>query len=163
GLLQLHEISRAIGRESVAAVHESVQEHALNLILLRQLDERVKVALVRMHAAVGHESEEMKLPATGARVLHRFEQRRVLEELAALNHQRDARSTQMHDAPGANVQMADLAVAHLPFGETDERAAGLNERVGIFTQQAVVSRLSRERDGVGIGFGSVTPAVEDDE
>jgi hypothetical protein len=39
----------------------------------------------------------------------------------------------------------------------------VNESVGIFAQQAVVGRLSGERDGVGLGFGAITPAIEDDE
>ena len=69
----------------------------------------------------------------------------------------------MHDASGANVEVPDLAVAHLSLRQPYERSAGMNQRVGIFAQQPVVSRLARKRDGVGFGFGSVTPAVENDE
>ncbi len=69
----------------------------------------------------------------------------------------------MHDAAGADVEVADLAVAHLAFGQADERAAGVDERVGILAQQAVVGGLAGECDGVGFGFGAVAPAVEDDE
>ena len=85
------------------------------------------------------------------------------EELAVLDHQLDAGAVHVHDAAGADVEVADFAVAHLPVGQADEVAAGVNERVGILAQQAVVGRLAGERDGVGLGFGAVSPAVEDDE
>jgi hypothetical protein len=39
----------------------------------------------------------------------------------------------------------------------------MNQRVGILTQQPIVSRLAGKGDGVGLGFGAVSPAVEDDE
>jgi len=57
--------------------------------------------------------------------------------------------------------MSDLAVAHLAFRQADERSTGMDERVGILAQQAVVSGLARERDGLGLGLGAVAPAVED--
>ncbi len=85
------------------------------------------------------------------------------EELAVLDHQVDAGDVHVHDAPGADVEMANLAVAHLPFGQADERSAGMNQRVGILAQQPVIGRLARERDGIGLGFGAISPAVEDDE
>ena len=85
------------------------------------------------------------------------------EEFAVLDHQVDAGDVHVNDAAGADVEMPNFAVAHLPFGQADRRPAGLNQRVGIFAQQAVVVGLARERDGVGFGFGAVSPAVEDDE
>ncbi len=85
------------------------------------------------------------------------------EEFAILDHQVDARDVHVNDAAGADVEMPDFAVAHLPLGQADERPAGVDQRVGIFAQQAVVGRLARQRDGVGLGFGAVSPAIEDDE
>src|SRR5690242_18871698 len=105
----------------------------------------------------------MKLAAAGARVLHRTEQNGMLEEFAVLNHQLNAGRVHVNDAPGANIQVADFAVAHLPFGQADVWAAGLDQGVRIFLQQAVVSWLSRERDSVSFGFGPITPAVKDDK
>ena len=69
----------------------------------------------------------------------------------------------MHDAPGADVEVADFAVAHLPFRQADERTTGLNQRVWVFPQKAIVRRLAGECDGVGFGFGPIPPAVEDDK
>ena len=39
----------------------------------------------------------------------------------------------------------------------------MNESIGILAQQPVIGGLAGERDGVGFGFGAVSPAVEDDE
>ena len=162
-LLQLLEVSRAVGGQRVAAVHEGVHEDAVHAVLLRHLQQRVEMRLLRMHAAVGKQSEQMQPPLAGARMLHGIEQHGMREEFAVLDHQIDARDVHVHDAPRADVEVPDFAVAHLPFGQSDERPAGVNERVGILAQQPVVGRLARERDGVGFGFGTVSPAVEDDE
>ncbi len=119
--------------------------------------------LPRMHAAIGEQTEQMQPAAAGAGVLHGVDQHGMREEFAVLDHQLDARDVHVHDAPGADIEVADLAVAHLAVGQPDERAAGVNQRVGILAQQAVVGRLAGQRDGVGLGFGAVSPAVEDDE
>src|SRR5262249_16912442 len=87
----------------------------------------------------------------------------MVEEFSTLNHQLDTSRVHVHDAPGANIQMPNFAIPHLAFRQADVRTAGLNQRVGILAQQAVVSRLPRQRDGVSVGLGSVTPTVEDDE
>ena len=119
--------------------------------------------LLGVHAAVGDAGRTDAAAAAGAGILHGVEQHGMGEEFAVLDHQVDAGDVHVHDAAGADVEMADFAVAHLPFGQSDERAAGVNQRVGILAQQAVVGGLAGERDGVGLGFGAVSPAVEDDE
>ena len=85
------------------------------------------------------------------------------KQFAVLDHQIDARDVHVHDAAGADVEMPDLAVAHLPLGQSDKRPAGMNQRVGILPQQAVIGGLARERNGVGFGFGAVSPAVKNDQ
>jgi len=105
----------------------------------------------------------MQLTSTQLGIFHRVEQHWMREEFAVLDHQIDARNFHMHDAPGANIQMAHFAVAHLALGQPDKRPAGMDERIGIFAQQPVIRRLAREGDGVGLGFSPVSPAVEDDE
>ena len=121
------------------------------------------MGLIRVHAAIGKQSEEMQPAATGARILHGREQNGVRKEFAILNHQLDAGTVHVHDASGTDVEMADFAVAHLSVGQADVVAAGLNQRVGIFAQQAVVVGLAGQGDGVGFGLGAVAPAVENDQ
>src|SRR5579863_270688 len=105
----------------------------------------------------------MQSPFAYACMLHGREQHGMREELAVLDHQVDARDVHVHDAAGTDVEMPDLAVAHLPLGQADERSTCVNQRVGILAQQAVVSGLACQSDGVGLGFGAVSPAVENDQ
>src|ERR1700730_16319235 len=105
----------------------------------------------------------MQSSLANSRMFHGGEQNGMREELTVPDHQVDASDIHMDDAAGANVEMSDLAIAHLPFGQANERSAGVNQCVGIFAQQAVVGGLARQRDRIGFGFGAVTPAVEDDQ
>src|SRR5215470_13964026 len=118
---------------------------------------------VRVDAALGEQSKNVQASFTAARMLHGREQNGVAEELAILDHQVDARDVHVNDAPGTDVEMADLAITHLAVGQADIVSAGLDERVGILVQQAVVIGLASKRNGIGLGFGAVSPAIEDDE
>src|SRR5579884_451408 len=121
------------------------------------------MALVGVNTPVRNEPKKVKLVLARTSVLHGIKEHRMAEQVTVLNHQLDARRIHVDDAARANVQVSDFAVAHLTFGQSDERAASLNQRVRIFAQQAVVRRLTSEGDGIGVRFGAVTPAVEDDQ
>jgi len=66
-------------------------------------------------------------------------------------------------AAGADVEVADFTVAHLAFGEADGGAGGLDQGVGEFADEFVVSGFAREGDGVALGFGAEAPSIEDGE
>ena len=87
----------------------------------------------------------------------------MLEQLAVLDHQVDAGDIHVDDASGADVQVPDFAVAHLPVRQSDEAPAGVNQRVRILGEQLVIVRLARQRNGIGIRGRSITPAIEDDQ
>ena len=101
------------------------------------------MGLLRVHSTIRHQPEQMQATAAGAGVLHRRDQGGVGEQLSILNHQIDAGDIHVHDAPCSDVEMAHFTVAHLPFRQSDEGAAGVNEGVGILAQQAVVGGLAR--------------------
>ena len=105
----------------------------------------------------------MQTTFASAGIGHGFEKNGMLEEFAVLDHQLNAGTIHVDDAAGADIQMTDFAVTHLSVGQPNIRAAGLNQRIGVFTQQPVIHRLAGESDGVGFGLGAVSPAVEDDE
>jgi hypothetical protein len=98
-------------------------------------------------------------PTLAATVHGLLEKRHVLQLLVG-NEQVDARDVHVHDAAGADVEVADFAIAHLAFGKPDVGAGGVDERVGKFFEQHVVGGLARESDGVTFGFGAESPAVE---
>ena len=66
-------------------------------------------------------------------------------------------------APGAEVEVADLGVAHLPGGQADGLAAGGQLRVVVALPQPVEHRRVGERDRVARPVRRQPPAVEDDE
>src|SRR6266566_7012687 len=123
-----------VGWQRVASVHEGVNEDPLDFILLSHLEQRMKMGLIRVHAAIRNQAEKMKLSSTGARVLHGVEQYGMFEEVPVLNHQLDAGRIHVDHAPGSNVQMPYFTVAHLIARQTDVLAAGMDQRVGIFAQ-----------------------------
>src|SRR5258708_32217698 len=99
-----------------------------------------------MHATVRNQSQQMHLPPAGTSILHSSQQRRIRKKIAVLNHQLDASAIHEYNAPGADVEVPDLAVAHLPFGKANIGTAGVNECVGIFAQQPVICGLALESD-----------------
>ena len=69
-LFELRDIAGAGSGRRVAAVHEGVDEDALQAVLARRAQQRIEVILVRVNAAVGDQPEEMQLPSAFARALH---------------------------------------------------------------------------------------------
>ncbi len=162
-LLQLLQVAGAAGRQGIAPIHECMHEDAVHIILLRHFQESVKVGLMGMHATVRNQTQQMQLPPAGTSIAHSSQQRGIRKKIAVLNHQLDASAIHNYNAPGADVEVSDLAVAHLPFGKADIGTAGVDECVGMLAQQPVVCGLARERDSVGFGLGTIAPAIEDDE
>lgn len=68
----------------------------------------------RMDAAIAAQSHQVQ--AMRARVSHQIEQHGDAKEFARGDHDVDARYIHVNDAPGADIQMPDLAVAHLSLG-----------------------------------------------
>src|SRR5580765_8497885 len=121
------------------------------------------MGLLRVNTAVRNKTEEMEATAPRTRVFHCGDERRVREKVSVLNHQINAGDVHMDNSTRTNVEVPDFTVAHLAFGESDERPAGMNQRIGIFAQQAVIGGLASKRDCIRFRLGAVTPAVEDDE
>ena len=91
------------------------------------------------------------------------EQRLVLEEGAVGDRVVDPGQVLLDDRPGAEVEVADLGVAHLPVGQADVATLGREPGVREALPEVVEDRGLGERDRVaGPGLGQA-PAVEDDE
>src|SRR5207302_2416931 len=109
------------------------------------------MVLVRVDPAIGEQAAKMQLAAATARVLHGFYQDRVAGEITFFNHKVDLGDVHVNHTPRANVQVTDFAVAHLSLRQADKSSAGVDERVGIFGEQAVIVGLTRQGNGVGFG------------
>ena len=75
----------------------------------------------------------------------------------------DAREVLRHDRARAEVEMADLGVAHLALGQADRLALGGELRVRVRLPQPVEHGGVGERDGVPRPVRGEAPSVEDDE
>jgi len=89
------------------------------------------------------------------------DERGVFKEAAVRDRLVDAGNVHADDAACAEIEMADLGVAHLAVRKTDKVVAGVNEGAGKLFDKAVVDRLARKRDGIAMSIGTVTPPVED--
>ncbi len=98
-----------------------------------------------------------------ARVLHGFNQYWIAVEIAFFDHEIDLGDVHVHHASGADVQMPDFTVAHLPLWQADKAPAGVNESVGILGKQPVIVRFARQRNGIGFGGRRITPAIENNQ
>ncbi len=117
------------------------------------------MAHVRVHAPVGDEPEQVDVLAA----LERGDERRVLEERAVLDRLVHAHQVLEGHASGADREMSDLRVPHLPGRKADRLPGGLEGRVRVLGPQAVEGRRVGELDRVpGPGRGEA-PAVQDDE
>ena len=138
-----------------------MHKDALQPVFARRAQQRVEMLLVRVHAAVRDQAEQMQLPSALARPLHGLHDRRVLLELARSDQRVDARDVHLHNAARADVQVADFAVAHLPVRQAHKVVRSLDQRVRELAQQLVVGGLAGQRNGIVGGFGAITPSVKD--
>ena len=96
-----------------------MDENVLHSLLRRDFEQREKMIEMRMDTAIANQSEQMQSPLPPARHCL-LEERHVAHRLLR-DKQVDARHVHVHDAPRADVEMADFAVAHLPIGQTHGR------------------------------------------
>jgi hypothetical protein len=75
----------------------------------------------------------------------------------------DARDVHHRDAAGAEVEVTDLAVAHLPRRQAHVGAARADEPVRVLRVQRGEPRGLGEADRVVGGLGALAEAVEDHE
>ena len=95
------------------------------------------MALVGVDAAIGEEAEEVEGAAILSGELHGAERGwgPVKKEPSAMALV-DAGHVHADDASGAEVEVADLGVAHLAIGEADEVFAGAEQGVGELAEEA---------------------------
>ena len=122
-----------------------------------ELDQRLQVAVGRVHAAFRDEPDEVH--ARG--VAQRLEQHLVLGQRPVLDRLVDAHEVLLDDRPRAEVEVADLRVAHLPLGQPYARAAGGQRGVVVLLPESVEHRRVGERDRVARPIRRQPPAVED--
>ena len=151
------EVAAAAVRQRVAAVGEGVEDEVGDALLRGELDRRLDVLPAGVDAAVGDQAEQVQAPARAAAgALAGGEQRLVLEEAAVGDRVVDPGQVLLDDRAGAEVEVADLGVAHLAVGQADVAALGRELRVRVALPELVEDRRLGKRDrvaGPGLGAG----------
>ena len=158
----LHIPLSARGR-NVAAVHKAVNKDLCEPVILCELDERIEMRQMAMHAAIRTQSHEVQRRIMLLAVLDCSKERGILKELAVVNRFRDAGKLLIHDAPGADVQMPHLGIPHLPRGQAHIHAARLQQGMRVAVPQRLDIRNAVGLDGVALFFLAIAKAVKDEQ
>ena len=130
----------------------------------RELDAGLEVLPAGVDAAVGDEADQVQAPAR--RFAARAQAARSAsfsKKLPSATRVVDPGQVLLDDRAGAEVEVADLGVAHLPVGQADVAARGRQLRVRVALPERVEGRRLGERDRVARPGLGEAPAVEDDE
>jgi hypothetical protein len=125
--------------------------------------QRGDLVLVRMHAAGRHQAHDVGGAAGCLQGGNGIAQHRVGGEAAVGDGGVDARQVLHHHAPGAEVHVADLGVAHLSARQPHLVLGGVDQGVRRGGEEAVQVRRRRLADGVVLAGLAMAPAVEDAE
>ena len=151
-------------RRDVATVGERVDPRVpVHALPLGEREQRTQMVDVRVDSARGDEPEQVDVAAVVARALHRGDEGRVLEERPARDRAVHAHEVLEQDAAGADREVADLGVPHLPRRKPDRLARGRELGVRVPLPERVEDRRVRELDRVPRSRGREPPTVEDDE
>ncbi len=122
-----------------------------------KLDERLQVGKARVHAAVGDQADQMDALGAGQRAHDCV----VLAEHAIDDGVVDACEVLAYDGAGAEVEVADLRVAHLALRQSDRAAAGGQCGVRVGAPERVEDRRVGKADRIARPRLGEPPAVED--
>ena len=144
----------------VAAIGEGMYD-GRHTCLCEDLRERRRVILMRMHAPRRDQAHQVAGAAGLPQARDQADQGRGLLDLAVGDGLADARQVLHHHTAGADVEMSDLGVAHLPLRQADILARREEEGVGAGVPQTVERRGARQVHGVVGRVLPPAPAVQD--
>ncbi len=128
-----------------------------------QLDAGEQVTVERVHAARAEQPDEVEGAARLPELAAELDQGGKLVELPALDALGDPHEVLRHHPAGAEVEVADLAVPHLPFGQADGQAAGVQQGPRVRRPEPVPDRRRGQLDRVAVVLAPVAPAVQHDQ
>ena len=162
-VVELCYILDGTSRRNVASVEEAVDIDLFKAAPFSHVEDRKYVIYMAVYAAVGQKAEDMQRLAGGFGIVHCLDVGRVFKKAAVCYGVVYARQILKHDAACADIRVADLAVAHLPLGQTDVKPGGGQLRICIFGKYAVKVRLFGNAYGVAAALVRYAEAVHDNE
>ena len=125
-----------------------------------ELDAGQEVPVEGVDPSGTQQPDEMQRPAGLPQAGAQLYQRGKLIEFTCLDALGDADQILGDHPAGADVQVADLAVPHLAFGEADGKAAGVEQGARKASPEPVPDRGGSQLDGVSFALAPVPPAVQ---
>ena len=147
----------------VAAIEQGMDPHGRDAVAGGELGKRDQMAVVGMDAARTDQADQVQPAVRSCRALARRDEGRPLEEAAVGDGRIDPRQVLEDRSPSAEVQVADLRVAHLPGRQPDGFFRGAQDRVWPHPEEPAPGRHRRGRDGIGRRIAPDAEPVEDDE
>ena len=139
-----------------------MQGDAANAGRLCAFDQCVNVVLMAVHATIGQQAHQVQGAALLLGGRDRLRQHRVGGQRAGLDVAIDAADVLLHDAAGADIEVADFGVAELAGGQADIVLGGVQRTVGIARFQRVPVRGVCCQNGIIVAFEAVTETVKDE-
>jgi hypothetical protein len=114
-------------------------------------------------ATLADESHQVERPARAVDRAAGAGERLVPEERAVLDRLGDADELLHDDSSGPEVEVPDLAVADLAFGQSDGESRCVEQRVRRTSHEGLPGRRRRERNRVAVPLRAVPPTIKDDK
>ena len=118
---------------------------------------------MRVHATVGDETGDVQDAPAGSGRREGGLQGRARGKRSVCHGIADAHEILRDHAPGADVEVPDLGVAHLPVGQPHRASGGAQRGVRPALPECIEDRRAREPHGVARPLGRAAEAVEHDE
>ncbi len=134
-----------------------------HLVPYAELEAGEQVLVDGVHPAGPEQADQVQGAAGVLEDCAEVGERLEAEEVTALDALGDPHQILGHHPAGAQVEVADLGVPHLPLGEPHGEAAGLEQRARLALPQAVPHRGPGEFDRVALAGLAIPPAVQHDE
>ena len=143
----------------VTTIHETVNKHTLQGILLGDVAQGHQVLLRTMNAACACQAHDMQSLAVVTGIGKRVDHLGILHDGTILNALVNLDQILIDHTSATNVQVANLAVTHLSIGQTHVFATGLESAVWIGGAQKVEIRCRSAINSVAMTLGTLAPTV----
>ena len=142
-----------------------MQHHAITgqTTIARHRNQSLEVTVRTVHTTIADKSHQMQNAATLLGVAHSAHESFIREKRPVGNRLIDAGDLLPNNPPGANIQVADLTVAHQPARQTNFLAAAIEGRRRITLAKIQPASGSRQGDRIGFGCGCFTESIENDQ
>ena len=140
-----------------------MNEDALHALALRHIQQANQMGVVTVNAAIGKQTDQMQGRTRFFGVVHRVQQGVVLKEIPIPDGFGDAGQFLIHHPAGTDVGVTDLAVAHLPVGQSDVHSRRPDGGAGIFLKQPGEVGGFGRLNGVAVGIGIDPETVHNNE